>query len=68
MKLVAGALALALAASPALAQHEGHGAPAEPDSAQGEDRAPEAVPSGQLPPEAVTGALGPYSTTREASE
>jgi hypothetical protein len=67
-KLAAGALALALAASPASAQHEGHGAPAEPDSAQAEKDAPgEAVPSGQLRPEAMQGALGPYSTTREAS-
>lgn len=68
VKLAAGAFALALAASPALAQHEGHGAPAEPEAPHGEDHAPEkTVPSGQLRPEAMTGALGPYSTTREAS-
>lgn len=55
----AGALALALAAaSPASAQHEGHG-PAPADEA--------AEPAGQPHPEAMTGALGPYSTTREAS-
>ena len=33
VKLAAGALALALAASPAAAQHEGHGPPAEPAEA-----------------------------------
>jgi hypothetical protein len=64
----AGALALALASSPAAAQHEGHGTPAEPDAVPAESQAAEdAPPSGQLPPEAMTGALGPYSTTREAS-
>lgn len=68
VKLPAGALALALAASPALAQHEGHGAPAAPKAVPGETRAAEETPPpGQLHPEAMTGALGPYSTTREAS-
>jgi hypothetical protein len=66
VKLAAAALVLA-AASPAVAQHEGHGAPAEPVRA--EDRAEEeAQPLLQGPsPYPMTGALGPYMTTREAS-
>jgi hypothetical protein len=67
VKLAAAALSVALAASPALAQHEGHGAPAEPDAAQADDADEDAMPSAQLHPEAMTGALGPYSTTRETS-
>jgi hypothetical protein len=59
-------LLLALLASPALAQHEGHGGAAAPDAAPDRDRAEEALPPA-LPSEAMTGALGPYSTTREAS-
>ena len=67
VKLAAGALGLALAASPAVAQHEGHGPPAEPRPVPAGDRAAEeAPPAGQLHPEAMTGALGPYPTTREA--
>ncbi|HET9637983.1 MAG TPA: hypothetical protein VFP12_02135 [Allosphingosinicella sp.] len=66
MKRAAVALAVALAASPALAQHQGHGPAPEPVEAEdGADE--EALPSAQLPPEAMTGALGPYPTTREAS-
>jgi hypothetical protein len=47
----------ALLASPAFAQHEGHGMPAEPEAAEAE--MPATVP--------MTGALGPYAMTREAS-
>ncbi|HEU0099825.1 MAG TPA: hypothetical protein VFQ67_13765 [Allosphingosinicella sp.] len=65
LKLAAGALALA-AAAPAAAQHEGHGGTAQPDPA-GHATHEEAPPPGRLHPEAMTGALGPYSTTREAS-
>ncbi|MEA3063585.1 MAG: hypothetical protein QOJ27_13 [Sphingomonadales bacterium] len=62
------ALLLALLASPAFAQHEGHGAPAEAEAAHpDEDPAAEAMPARPLHPEAMTGALGSYSTTREAS-
>ena len=62
MKLSFLVPALALVAGPALAQHEGHDAPpGEP--AAGE----ETVAEGQPNPEAMTGALGPYPTTREAS-
>ncbi len=56
MKLPLFASLLILPAAPALAQHEGHGAP--PD----EPAAAEAMNA-----EAMTGALGPYSATREAS-
>ncbi|HYI40893.1 MAG TPA: hypothetical protein VE053_11305 [Allosphingosinicella sp.] len=61
MKLAAGAFALALAASPALGQHEGHGAPeaaapAEAAETPGPDRG-----------HAMTGALGSYPIGREAS-
>lgn len=57
-KLAAGALILALAASPAAAQHEGHGPPgaAAPDE-------PPATEEGHL----SAGALGPYPLAREAS-
>jgi hypothetical protein len=70
---------LALLAGPAFAQHEGHGAPAEPDQVHSDQSmtepamppdhamADEAMPTGHLHHEAMTGALGPYSTTREAS-
>jgi hypothetical protein len=63
----AGALVLALAASPAAAQHEGHGAPpeAEPANPNGLETA-EAAPAGPHP-HALTGALGPYPATRESS-
>jgi hypothetical protein len=71
MKLLLFASLLALLAGPALAQHEGHGAmpepPAEPHAEHGEDPMAEAMAPGQLHSEAMTGALGPYSTTREAS-
>jgi hypothetical protein len=67
VKLAAAALSVALAASPAVAQHEGHGAPTEPDAVRPDDADEDAMPSEQLHPEAMTGALGPYSTTRETS-
>ncbi|HEX8241606.1 MAG TPA: hypothetical protein VF574_17860 [Allosphingosinicella sp.] len=68
IRLASGAFVLAFAASPAAAQHEGHGGAAEPDAVRAEDpSAEDAMPPGQLHPEAMTGALGPYSTTREAS-
>jgi hypothetical protein len=69
LKLTAGALALALAASPAAAQHEGHGGTAEPGAVPPEDRTAVdgSEPPESLRPEAMAGALGPYSTTREAS-
>jgi hypothetical protein len=54
---------LALLATPALAQHEGHGAPVPEAAGAGEEE----PPAGPLHPEAMTGALGPYPTTREAS-
>jgi hypothetical protein len=67
VKLAAGALVLALAASPALAQHEGHGGTTEPDPVRADDQPDgESLPPA-LPEEAMAGALGPYSTTREAS-
>ncbi|HYJ82661.1 MAG TPA: hypothetical protein VEW26_07460 [Allosphingosinicella sp.] len=65
MKAKLAAVALALAASPAIAQHEGHGGTAEP--VQAGDEAEEELLSPELPAEALAGALGPYSTTREAS-
>lgn len=61
MKLFPFALLPALIAAPALAQHEGHGAPSR-EQAAGEDEA-----AGQPAPEALTGALGPYAMTRESS-
>ena len=68
VKLAAGVLAVALAAAPAVAQHEGHGAPAEPEPGRAEDQASGEAPASEpLHPEAMAGALGPYSTTREAS-
>jgi hypothetical protein len=58
---------LALLASPAVAQHEGHGAPPETEAAHPDDPAMEmAMPEGPAS-EAMTGALGPYVMTREAS-
>ncbi|HEX8513924.1 MAG TPA: hypothetical protein VF688_12565 [Allosphingosinicella sp.] len=71
VKLAAGALALALAASPAFAQHEGHEAPEPPpppvvDIHGGLDLSL----AGTLPANpihAMTGALGPHSLSREAS-
>src|SRR5687767_11668787 len=63
----AGALALALAASPAAAQHEGHGPPPDAGVARPDDpEAAEPAPAGPHP-HALTGALGSYPTTREAS-
>jgi hypothetical protein len=68
MKLFPFAPLLALLAGPAFAQHEGHGMPADTQAVHpGEPAAEEGMPMGELPPEAMTGALGPYSTTREAS-
>jgi hypothetical protein len=69
MKPLLFAPLLALLASPALAQHEGHGAPEEPGSVPGEGQAEEeAQPLMQGPaPYPMSGALGPYMTTREAS-
>jgi hypothetical protein len=68
MKLLPIVPLLALLASPAFAQHEGHGMPAEPEAARPDDEpADDAMAMGQLHPEAMTGALGSYSTTREAS-
>jgi hypothetical protein len=68
MSLSRFALLLALVASPAVAQHEGHGAPPEAEAVHPDDRmAEEAMPAGPLHPSAMTGALGPYSITREAS-
>jgi hypothetical protein len=71
VKLAAGALALALAASPALAQHEGHGAPgaATPpdDPHRGHDMPAAAEGAAPHPGHAMTGALGPYALGREAS-
>jgi hypothetical protein len=73
MKLAAGALALALAAPPALAQHEGHQAPeAAPAPAAGPTHeghpAPgPAEPGASREDHALTGALGPYPLSREAS-
>lgn len=66
MKPFVFASALALLASPALAQHEGHGAPAEaaPPADQSGHK-PDAA--GQPHSQAMAGALGPYATTREAS-
>ncbi|HEX6374791.1 MAG TPA: hypothetical protein VFZ91_03620 [Allosphingosinicella sp.] len=65
--LAAGAFALALASSPSFAQHEGHGAPPEAEAPRPDDSAAEEeAPAGPLP-DAMTGALGPYSMTREAS-
>ena len=59
---------LALLASPAVAQHEGHGAPAEAEAARPEeDAGEESLSSEPLKSEAMTGALGPYPLTREAS-
>jgi hypothetical protein len=66
MKLLLFASMLVLAAGPACAQHEGHGAPPAEAGAAGPDR-----DEAQTPPEprpyAATGALGPYPTTRETS-
>jgi hypothetical protein len=68
MKPHHSALLLALLASPAFAQHEGHGAPAEAEAVHpDEDPAVEALPAHPIHPEAMTGALGSYATTREAS-
>jgi hypothetical protein len=67
MKPLLFASLLASFASPAAAQHEGHGAPPEAEAAHpGDHEAEEAAPAGPQP-YAMTGALGPYSTTREAS-
>ena len=68
MKIVAFSVLSALLAAPAFAQHEGHGPPpkAEAGPSDGEE-AEEAVAVEDLNPEAMTGALGPYAMTREAS-
>ncbi|HEX8480517.1 MAG TPA: hypothetical protein VF650_01265 [Allosphingosinicella sp.] len=68
--LSAGLSALALAASPAAAQHDGHAAPERPA-----DVAAEPGHDGHAPPvqaetqdsHAMTGALGPHPARREAS-
>lgn len=72
VKLAAGALALALAASPALAQHEGHGSteastppPAGPH--EGHDMSKPAEPAAGHEGHAMGGALGPHPMSREAS-
>jgi len=69
MKPLLFAPLLALLASPAFAQHEGHGAPAEPSSVPGEGRAEEEAQPLEQGSSAhpMTGALGPYMITREAS-
>lgn len=72
MKLADGAFALALAASPALAHHEGHGAPEAPapppaDPHEGHEMSSPAEPSAAGEGQAMTGALGPYPLRREAS-
>jgi hypothetical protein len=72
MKLAAGALALALAASPALAQHEGHGtpeaAPAAPGGPnEGHDISKAPDPEAGHEGHAMSGALGPHPMSREAS-
>ena len=67
MKLPLITTLLALLASPAFAQHEGHGPPPGTEAPDPDHReAAEAGPAGPLPV-AVTGALGPYTMTREAS-
>ena len=73
VKLAAGALALALAASPAFAQHEGHDtpetvppAPADP-AHEGHPMPGPADPPAAREGHAMTGALGPYPASREAS-
>ena len=72
-KLAAGALALALAATPAVAQHEGHDAaedPPEPpvaDVHEGHDFSLAAGAAPLHPGHALTGALGPHPLSREAS-
>jgi hypothetical protein len=72
VKLTAGAMALALAASSALAQHEGHAtpeaiAPAAADPHEGHDMPAPADPSASPEGRAMTGALGPHPISREAS-
>ncbi len=72
VKLAAGALALALAASPALAQHEGHETPEPPpppvvDIHGGLDVSLAAGAKPLHPAHAMTGALGPHPLSREAS-
>lgn len=67
MKLVPFAILSALLTAPALAQHEGHGARAEAEAPADERAAEENVATEPSIAEAMTGALGPYSTTREAS-
>ena len=59
----AGALSLALAATPVNAQHEGHEMPTESEASDAEEAVAAEIPH----PAATTGALGPYSVTREAS-
>jgi hypothetical protein len=72
VKLAAGALALALAAPPALAQHEGHETPEPPpppvvDIHGGLDLSLAAGAKPMHPAHAMTGALGPHPLGREAS-
>jgi hypothetical protein len=62
------ALLAALLAGPAFAQHEEHGMPAEAETAHPDEAMAGMQPMpGQLPAEAMTGALGLYAMTREAS-
>jgi hypothetical protein len=73
----AAACGALLAATPALAQHQGHDmggmampapAPAPAAQHQGHDMAGMAMPAGEsAPPHDMTGALGPYPAAREAS-
>ncbi len=67
MKLVFLAFPLALLASPALAQHEGHGAPPEAEAAKDEEGDGSEIISVWPGPDPLASALGPYPTTREAS-
>jgi hypothetical protein len=57
----------ALLAGPALAQHEGHGPPPESKAADPEARDDEDIVVADYRADVLTGALGPYATTREAS-
>ncbi|MEA3010605.1 MAG: hypothetical protein QOJ91_2297 [Sphingomonadales bacterium] len=72
MKMRLFAPLLALLASPAFAQHEGHDGMAEPvaepGAEPGGDLSAEApMPADHMHSGAMTGALGPYPATREAS-
>jgi hypothetical protein len=72
VKLAAGALALALAASPALARHEGHATPEAAPAApvgqnEGHDISKTAESEAGHEGHAMSGALGPHPMSREAS-